>query len=212
MKKDTNIQKETAEISKLVAEITEHHTYQMPEGYFNEMHNNLINKLNGIEHDAPQSPLLEKAGKGNILSTPTAYFDNLIDNILSNLKKEKTTTHIFSMHALKWAVAACIIGLIGFSIANKYFSSENGNQINKEWQASLKLSKLIIQKNSFDITLSQLDENTIINFLQENGHDVDAALMASITETEHINEVNEYFCDDENLNLMMKDLSISEIQ
>ena len=72
--------------------------------------------------------------------------------------------------------------------------------------------QLNFQKNSFDITLSQLDENTIINFLQENGHDINAALLASITETEKINDVNEYFCDDENLSLMLNDLSITEKQ
>jgi hypothetical protein len=36
--------------------------------------------------------------------------------------------------------------------------------------------------------------------------------LASITETEKINDVNEYFCDDENLSLMLNDLSITEKQ
>ena len=170
----------------------------------------LIDNIKTIEQKSSSSPLLHKAGKGNNMSTPTAYFEKLPDQILSGITKEKSTARLIYMPVLKWAAAACIIGVICFSIVKNYLSSQIEHQNNKEWQASLQMSKVILQRNSFDLTLNQLDENTIINFLQENGHDVNAALMASITETDHINDVNEYFCDDENLNLMMKDLNISE--
>ena len=212
MKKNIDITNELTEISPLVAGIDPLPTIEVPSVYFTDLSDRIISKLKNNNESSINSNLLEKAGKANLYAVPNGYFDQLFENVLHKIKTEKPSARILSMPVLKWAVAACVVGLIGYSVYNRYFFSSKEMDTNKEWNKSYALSKLIIQKNDFDATLNQLDDNTIISFLQENGHDVNAALLASLTETDKIDIVNEYFCDDENLNSMMNDLNIAEKQ
>jgi hypothetical protein len=212
MKKNIDITNELTEISPIVAEIKPMPTIAAPLGYFNELPNSIVSKLKSLDENSDTLIILENTGKTNPLTVPTGYFDKLNDNILSKIKRGNSSARTIAMPLLKWAAAACVIGLIGFSVYNKFFFTRKQNEIDKEWQDSYTLSKIIIKENDFDIFLQQLDDKSIVDFLQENGHDVNAALLASITETENINDVNEYFCDDENLNLMMNNLDIIEKQ
>ena len=212
MKRDVIITNELTEVSPLVAGIEPLPTREAPSGYFNELPNSIVSKLKSLDENSDPSTILEKADKANLLAVPTNYFEKLNDNILFKIKNSKSSARIISISFIKWAAAACVIGLIGYSVYNKFFFTSTEKENDKEWQQSFKLSKAIIQKNEFDLFLNQLDDNAIVDFLQENGHDINAALLASITETEKINDVNEYFCDDENLSLMLNDLSITEKQ
>lgn len=212
MKRDVAIKNELTEISPIVAEIKPMPTMEAPLGYFNELPNGIVSKLKSLDENSDTSIILENTGKTNPLTVPTGYFNKLNDNILSKIKRGNSSARTIAMPLLKWAAAACVIGLIGYSVYNKFFFTSTEKENDKEWQESYTLSKLIIKEDDFDIFFKQLDDNTIVDFLRENGHDVNAALLASITETEKINDVNEYFCDDENLSLMLNDLSITEKQ
>lgn len=212
MKKEQVILNELNEISPLVAGMEPLQTMEVPSGYFNELPTNLISRLNSLDEGSTTSAILEKAGKTNVLTVPTDYFEKLNDSVFLKLRRNKTTTRLFSLPVLKWAAAACVIGLVGYGIYSKFIFTRTENDTDKEWRESYTLSKAIIKNNEFDLTLNQLDDITIIDFLQENGHDVNAALLASIAETEKINDVNEYFCDEENLGAVMNELSLIEKQ
>ncbi len=79
---------------------------------------------------------------------------------------------------IKWSAAACMAGLLGWALV---FSINKNNQ-NDEWRMSWNEAQTIIKNGSFESELNQINANELANYLTEQGHDVDAAVMACIDE------------------------------
>ena len=128
------------------------------------------------------------------------------------IQKEPSSPKIISLKRLSIAIAAAVIGLLGFFIVMKSIRTNESGNIDNEMNESIRMSKLIIQQKNIEQAFNLLEDEDIINFLNDNGHDVNAALLASLDETNNINLVNDYFCEDEKLNQLMGALKITEKQ
>jgi hypothetical protein len=68
------------------------------------------------------------------------------------------------------------------------------------------LEQKIISNDSFEAEFEQVDEKEMANYLEENGYDVNAALVASLTEDEIILENDELLIDEEATNNYLNQL------
>jgi len=216
MNQNKNIHEEILTISEVVANIPKCNVFEVPEGYFDHAQSEVLIKcidspvFETNENYFEQLPeiILDKIknthsieNENLILSTqeiqnpytiPNNYFETLPEHILQAVKTPAKVVSISKNRIWIKLVAAVIVGLIGFAIIiNLPKKHDEGfSLIEKEAQK-------IILNNSFESEFEQINDKEIANYLEENGHDVNAALVASLTEEEIILENDELLIDEE---------------
>lgn len=118
--------------------------YSVPDGYFNALPEQVMQRIRSLEADPVQeeletlSPLLADArgtSPRQPLSTPKGYFNDLSEKIMAGINQyQETPAKVVPMQSrrryLSWAVAACLIGLIGVSaVFLLRQNAGNGNNI-----------------------------------------------------------------------------------
>jgi hypothetical protein len=104
----------------------------------------------------------------NSFEVPQGYFESNPDIIIDRIRKEKTTGVLIAIKSMwKFAIAACIIAFLGIGIF-KFYKTKIISGSNTCMEVSCRIA--------------QLPEQELISYLQENGTDVDAALVASLEE------------------------------
>ncbi len=202
MNQNENIQEELLTISEVVANIPKCNVFEVPEGYFDydqsevlikciespvfetpenyfdQLPEIILDKIKNADSPETESPILSTPIKENPYQVPNTYFDTLSENILQTVKTPAKIISISKNHFIK-LIAAVIIGLIGFAIIiNLPKKQDEGiSLIEKE-------ARKIILNKSFESEFEQINDKEIENYLEENGHDVNAALVASLNEDE----------------------------
>ena len=201
MNPDKNILQELNEISPLVAGIPKSNPYAINEGYFDSNMLDLLKitgngspylvpenyfenlSINTSLHDSESLELAENQTGFNTHETPYQvpenYFQNFEKNLMSQLSDQSQKGALVRMNKwIKWSAAACMAGLLGWAL----FFSINKNNQNDEWRMSWNEAQTIIKNGSFESELNQINASELANYLKEQGHDVDAAVMACIDE------------------------------
>jgi hypothetical protein len=103
-------------------------------------------------------------------------------------------------------VLILMAGLFSF-----YFFYKNSNSFSQKdaQSAVFAEAKKIIANDSFEEELAQVDAADIEEYLTSNGHDVNAALMASVENDEEIPNEEELLMDDQAIDQLYKDLNLS---
>ncbi len=203
MNQNKNIQEELLTISEVVANIPKCNVFEVPEGYFDHVHSevlikcietpvfetpenyfnqlpeNILEKIKNEDSAEKETHILSTQEKQHPYTIPNNYFETLPENILQAVKTPAKVISISKNHIWIKLVAAVIVGLIGFTIIiNLPKKQDEGiSLIEKE-------AKKIILNNSFESEFEQINDKEIQNYLEENGHDVNAALVASLNEDE----------------------------
>lgn len=189
---------------------------KVPENYFDGLANEIMSKIKANEIP----PALEETYPGwlislrhkNVFKVPDGYFDSLAENIVSKIEKQPAKVIELKPRSsfFKYAVAATITGLIGlslFSILDK--RSENNITANVTFNITDK-AKEILKNNSFDNMMDALNEDEIISYLKSEGDDVNAALVASLTDEKSLPSEDMYFTDEKTLDNFLVDQHINE--
>ena len=198
MKKNQEIWNETDAISPLVASISSENPYEIPVDYFNDlaliclinvgksklsdMPENYFNDLPGeiltkIHKEEEADFTLEKTSP-KPYQIPADYFSTFEKELLQQIKSEKKSGLVVSFKNWKvWAAAACIVGILGLAI----FTSTN-NQTNNEWSAAVTEAKELVKKGNLDEEFNTITPEALSSYLTEQGHDVDAAIVACASE------------------------------
>src|SRR5258706_7618627 len=136
--------------------------YSLPDGYFNNLAHNILQKIKAGSYNAVQqeleeiAPLLSKMPKTNVYSVPDGYF-NRLDTL--KIEVEKPAAKVISLggRIRKWATyaaAACIIVLFGGGFL--YLFNSNSNVINEPPP----IASREVQKG-----ISELSDDEIANYL-----------------------------------------------
>lgn len=102
---------ELNDISPLLADVPKTFPLSAPNGYFEQLPEQIFRKIAAQEELESISPLLAGMSKESPFSVPAGYFEQLTPAVLTAIKPAAKTIPIRSY--LKWAVAACIITIIG---------------------------------------------------------------------------------------------------
>ncbi len=165
--------------------------FTVPEGYFKNLSDSILNKIkeDGEETAAEEiqhiSPVIAAIGNSNVFTVPDKYFEQDLSRMAA--KYNATPVKISKVRTLfRYAAAAVITGLLGltlFNIVNKKEVVVTAQETAKN-DTSQKIKNAMLQTGSFDEALQNINSNEIEQYLQQNGQDVNAALVASTTDDE----------------------------
>ncbi len=225
MNQNEKIQEELLTISEVVANIPKYNVFEVPEGYFDhaqsevlikcidspvfetpenyfeEIPEIILDKIENVDSLEKESHILSTPIKENPYQVPNAYFETLSENILQAVKTPAKVISISKNQIWIKLAAAVIVGLIGFAIIiNLPKKQDEGiSSIEKE-------AKKIILNKSFESEFEQINDKEIENYLEENGHDVNAALVASLNEDEISLDNEDILYDEEAVDKYLSDL------
>jgi hypothetical protein len=67
----------------------------------------------------------------------------------------------------------------------------------------------IIKTNSFDKEFSSVSDAAIVSFLESKGQDVEAALVASLTDDKNLPDADDYLINENTLDEVLKTLDLN---
>ena len=192
-------EKELGEQSQVFS--SKENVYTVPEGYFETLAESISAKIPVYE-----STLLAGVKSINVYTVPTGYFDSLTDGIVEKLPKAAPVIQMRKTFSVfRYAVAAVLTGLIGLSIISIWNKDEQANGTGPSVVTAQ--ADKIISTGNFDQVLSTITDDDIVHYLEISGEDVDAALVASMTDDKTLPEVSEYFTDDKALDKLLEGLT-----
>lgn len=200
MNPDNNILQELNEISPLVAGIPKITPYKTTEGYFESARMELLSRsgignpyqisnqyfeafpnilLQTLENESGLSLPRDTFSQNNPFHIPDNYFADFETKLISQLPKHASKGVVKRMNNWKiWSAAACLTGLLGLAL---FFETNHGNK-NEDWKLSWKEAKSIMEKGNLEQEFNQVNPEELATFLIDQGHDVDAAVMACVAE------------------------------
>ena len=184
----------------------------VPQGYFDNLSNQVLgaikmNELEDVEELKVIAPALAAITRENVFSVPGGYFDQLAGNIQDQLPKPAKVISMRRPAFIKYAVAAVITGLMGLSL----FSTLNNPDVNVSTYSAQVMDKAssILSNNSFENELQVLDRQDIEQYLKQSGQDVEAALVASVTDDANLPSEDEYLFNQDALDDFLKSLNLN---
>ncbi|MFN0083412.1 MAG: hypothetical protein ACKVOM_12950 [Ferruginibacter sp.] len=187
--------------------------FTVPDGYFENLSENILKRIRAGENEAALelaniSPLIAGIFNKETYTAPIGYFDGLTFISEPKVQPAKIVRMSLVRSVFKFAAAAVIIGLLGISIINITDNNTNSPQeiIAGQTASVLKDANAIIKAGSFDETLQAVSDEEIKKYLQQNGQDVNAALVASSTDdADKLPEAADYLLDENVLENYLKE-------
>ena len=202
MHKNEQIQSELIELNSILARLPLINVYKVPENYFD---NNSIVMIEKTKNKIQ----LEGDSKKNTYNVPNGYFDSLANVIVSKLATEAKVMPIRSRKTyFNYAVAASIAGMIGVGL---FFMTTSNTGEKKNLASLLEEANVILKNGAFDSEMEKLSDDDIVNYLNLNGSDVNAALVASISDDKKLPNEEEYLYDDQTLDNFLKEINIKKV-
>ena len=188
----------------------------VPEGYFDNLAGNIMARIkNEALTDASSetkniSELVAGIGNKNVYTIPQGYFEGVAEQINAQLFTPAKVVSIKNRFtAFRYAAAAVVTGVIGLSaffLINKY---NDKNISSAQTAAVIAEAKQIIKTNSFDKELSAVSDAAIVSFLESKGQNVEASLVASLTDDKNLPDADEYLINDNTLDEVLKTLDLN---
>lgn len=201
------------EFSSVLTGIGKNNVFTVPEGYFERFPGQVMAMVKDesvAEETSFISPLVAGIGNKNIFTVPQGYFQNF-----SVMREEQTKAKVIEMkprrNILRYAAAAVVTGVLAVS---SYFLVNNNNAavpvLTAEAAQTVKQGAAIAKTNSFETEMNKVSDADIVSFLESSGEDVDAALVASLTDdTKSLPEATDYMVDDKTLDNMLNELDLN---
>jgi hypothetical protein len=146
----------------------------LSDNYFNDLPGEILTKI----HEEEETDFSLEKTSANPYQIPADYFSTFEKDLLQQIKSEKKGGLVVSFKNWKlWAAAACVVGILGLAI----FTASN-KQSNNEWSYAFEEAKKLMQKGNVEEEFESLNPEVLSSFLKEQGHDVDAAIVACASE------------------------------
>lgn len=203
---------ETKEDKGLSFNIGNKNVFTVPADYFEKLPDTILSRIynESVYHEtSSSSELVANIGNKNVFTVPAGYFDSVAKDITQQIAPAKVVSMNPRRNIVKYAAAAVVAGIIAMS-ALFIFNKTDKNTISTENLAAIEKAETIIKTNSFDKEMASLNDADIVNFLESKGQDVNAALVASLTEDEKVlPDADDYLFDENALNDILKDLDLN---
>ncbi len=230
MPDNTTIQNELKELNSLLADISNGNVYSVPDGYFDVLSfdilltvkqptkqvevagtlptgyfeglsGSIMKKIKAEMTDDEGSVLLKGLKDINVYSVPVGYFDDLASGIIEKLHQPAKVVVMQKRSSFfKYAAAAVITGLMGLSVISVFDKKERADSIKISHEVAF----------NFDEAFSTLTDADIVNYLQKEGQDVNAALVASVSDDKSLPDQEDYLTDENTLDNLLNQLKAVE--
>ena len=230
MKSNDVIQNELKEFNSLLADISRSNVYAVPDGYFDvlsrdvllgiqqtPMHvedngmvpggyfeglsGSIMQKIRDGITDEDESVLLKGLKNVNVYQVPAGYFDDLASGIINKLHQPSKVVVMQKRSSFfRYAAAAVITGFIGLSVISIFDKKGETDSIQPKTETAF----------NFDEAFSTLTDAEIVNYLQKEGQDVNAALVASVSDDKSLPDQEDYLTDENTLDNLLNQLKAVE--
>lgn len=209
IKLESNISEES---STVLADIGNKNMFTVPDGYFEQLPTQVMAMVKDesvTEETSFISPLVAGIGNKNVFNVPVGYFENFT----VKTSEEKPVAKVIRMsprrNILRYAAAAVVTGFMAFSA---YFLINNNKavELSAETAQVVKEGEVILKTNSFEKEMNTVSDADIVAYLESKGQDVDAALVASLTDDDKaLPEATDYLIDETTLDKMLNELELN---
>lgn len=187
----------------------------VPEGYFEGLADAIMHKIKAeaSENSAAEilhlSPAVSAIGNKNIFTVPANYFETNVQRILNHIPKPAKVVEMKTRSSFfNYAAAAVVTGIIGLSVLSIFNNKTNTN--NSLLPATVMAhAGEIIKTNSFDKELNSVSDKDIQQYLEQQGQDVNAALVASSTDNNNLPSPEDYIIDDKTLDDYLNKINLN---
>jgi hypothetical protein len=201
-------------LSPMLHSIPNKNVFTVPQGYFENLADTVLNKIIDQDNAANElkelSPMLYSIQGKNVFTVPQGYFESLSADILDKAKPQQakvvTMTRRRTTTILKYAVAAVFTGLVALSV----YKFTGGPEVK-----TIELPGYVAEGqkiNNVDEELAKVNDEDIIKYLQANGSDVDAALVANTIDEKELPTQEDYLTDDKALDKYLDNIDLNELK
>ena len=186
-------------------------TYTVPDGYFDALPGSIISRIRSGKEEG--SVLLEPVKHINPYRVPAGYFEELSAEISSRTTEQPPAKVIIMQKrssVFRYAAAAVITGLMGLSIISLLNNRQNTEKPSIAMTDVITDANKMLKEGDLEKQFSSLSDTDIVNYLEENGEDVNAALVASVSEDKNLPDEEEYIFDDKTLDNLLNELNIKD--
>jgi len=184
---------------------------KVPDGYFDGLADVIMGKIKLEEAGNLSEPaFLPALTRKNVFSVPEGYFEGLAENILMKLPQQPAKLVAMKPRAsfFKYALAAAITGVLGFSLFSVFNKKTGTETMSQQTSTVIDIAKGILKNNSFDKEMDALADDDIINYLKNDGEDINTALVASLTDEKTLPNEDAYFTDEKALDNFLNEQHI----
>lgn len=199
---------EIKELSPLLYNIQNKNPYTVPQGYFENLAEVIKLKADSSAELNELSPLQGNLKNTNVFTVPAGYFQNLPGEILNKISPQQAKVVVMSRRKtsiLKYAIAAAFTGVMALGL---YQFTGNKNKLDVAVVEGIQIAK----ENRFEEELNKVSEDDIIKYLQDNGSDIDAALVANTIDENELPSQDDYLMDDKTLDNYLDNIDLNDLK
>lgn len=202
-----NIFDELNEISPYMAGLSRNNPFTIPEGNFQILPDSIMLQIKTSSLTADSTTTLAPGVSGEShWQIPEGYFDEFAEKMLVRMRREAhqhrpMTGRVFFM---RYAMAAAFTGLLGLSL----FSLMDQRSTEPDLREIMTEANRMMEDRSVEEALNTLQEEEIIAFLEENGHDVETALVANAASRSELPEEFDYLSNENTLDDFLDEIDI----
>ncbi len=197
---------EAAEDYPLLNSISTANVYTVPQGYFENLADNTLGKIR-IEEDLVH-PVLKSISTANVYTVPQGYFETLSANILNAVTQQQATKVVTmpkrTINWFKYAVAAAFVGVMAFG-AYQFIGSNKTQALPGYVEAGMQIKNV-------ETELEKITDEDIIKYLQAEGSDFDAALVAGTIDEKELPTQEDYLMDEKALDKYLENIDLNDLK
>jgi hypothetical protein len=200
---------ETSEtLSPLMESLRHKNVFEVPQGYFEGLTGNINDRLIAGDEMVQLPAVLEGLQHKTVFEVPQGYFDTLSTDIISKLKPvpAKLVSMRSSLRMIKYAVAAAFVGVMALGVYK--FVQTKQVELTAVQKEGMALSNDEVKYNS---EFEKVSDEAIVKFLETEGHDVEAALVAISVDEKELPTQDELMLDDKALDNFLNDIDNKDL-
>ena len=183
----------------------------VPTGYFDTLASSILTKIKTEQaEDATTeiralSPMLYSIQNENVFEVPQGYFKNLAESLVNKVNPQAKVISLQrrSSTFFKYAVAAAFTGVMALGVFKFTAKTDDIMELPEYVTAGLKV-------NDVDGELAKIADADIVKFLEANGSDVKAALVANSVDENELPSEEDYLMDEKALDKYLNSINIDD--
>lgn len=176
--------------------------YTVPEGYFDTLADTILARVKSeipvatADELKELSPVLYNIQRKNIWELPKKYFDDFPENMLKKVSSETSKVLVMQKRrnvVVRYAIAAALAGVMALGVFK--LTNKNGTNVD----ATVNMGLQIARENSFEEELAKVNNTDIIQYLENNGENIDVASVTNIIDDKQLPDQEDYLIDEKAL-------------
>jgi hypothetical protein len=199
-------------LSPVLSGIQNKNVYTVPQDYFKTFADTVLNNTNeatGVTAEMKVlSPTLHNIANKNVYTIPDNYFETVAAKILDTVKPQRAklvTMRTRTAVILKYAAAAVFIGVLALGVFKFAGNKTKFNTVIAE-------GNQIARENKFDEELAKVTDTDIVKYLENNGSDMDNALVTNTIDENELPTEEDYLTDDTALDNYLDNIDVNDLK